>query len=76
MSEGRYVFDCLLDRPSNITVNVNGLTPKDGKTTWRAIVWINGYAFSGIDWDTREEADRDRDRVMDALLAWKTMEWL
>ena len=74
MSEERYVFDCLLDRPSNITVNVNGLTGR--KTTWRAIVWINGYAFSGIEWDTQEEAGRDRERVMDALLAWKTMELL
>ncbi len=70
MSKGRYVYECLLDRPSTVTVNVNGMT--SGKTTWRAIVWINGYAFSGIDWDTQEEADRDRERVMDALLAWKT----
>jgi hypothetical protein len=34
---------------------------------WHAIVWINGYPFGGIEWDTEEEAERDRERLLSAF---------
>lgn len=68
----KFIWDSLLDRPvERVSSNINGFQPEGGKMRWRSIIWINGYPFSGMEHDTEEEAERDAERVMDALLAWR-----
>lgn len=69
---GRMVYDCLLDRPTRVSCNVNGHISKDGKETFHAVVWINGYPFLGMEWKTQGEAQRDCDRMLDALEDWRS----
>ena len=71
MIDGQCVSDSLQNRSVTVSGNVNGHTPKGGKTTWSANIWINGYAFSGIEWDSEEEANRDCERAMAALNSWR-----
>ena len=76
MSEARfaYVWDTLMERPVRVNININGHRPshnQSGASRWHVNIWINGYAFGGIEWDTEEEAQRDADRAQAALDTWR-----